>query len=93
MAVTMPRETWTDERLDDLNKKVDDGFQRVEKQIDNGLAGVKGEVREVRREMNAGFEQLNTRFDSMGRGLFAAAGAIIVAMIGCVSTLVGIAVL
>jgi hypothetical protein len=24
VAVMMPRETWTDERLDDLNKKVDD---------------------------------------------------------------------
>jgi hypothetical protein len=26
MAVMMPREKWTDERLDDLNKKVDDGL-------------------------------------------------------------------
>jgi len=31
MAVMMsPRETWTDERLDDLNKKVDHGFARMD---------------------------------------------------------------
>jgi hypothetical protein len=33
MAVIMPREKWTDERLDDLNKKVDDGFARVHADI------------------------------------------------------------
>jgi len=31
MAVMMtPREKWTDERLDDLNRKVDDGFARMD---------------------------------------------------------------
>jgi len=40
MAVMMPRETWTDERLDDLNKKVDDGFARV----DQSIAEVKAEA-------------------------------------------------
>lgn len=31
MAVMMsPREKWTDERLDDLNKKVDVGFARMD---------------------------------------------------------------
>jgi hypothetical protein len=48
MAVMMqprePREKWTDERLDDLSKKVDDGF-----------AEMKAEMRELRREMLAGF--------------------------------------
>jgi hypothetical protein len=33
MAVMVPREKWTDERLDDLNKKVDDGFARVHADI------------------------------------------------------------
>jgi tetrahydromethanopterin S-methyltransferase subunit G len=31
---TMTREAWTDERLDDLNKKVDDGFAAVDKRFD-----------------------------------------------------------
>jgi hypothetical protein len=29
------REKWTDERLDDLNKKVDDGFRRVDERFIN----------------------------------------------------------
>ncbi|HEX5526359.1 MAG TPA: hypothetical protein VFX44_04055 [Solirubrobacterales bacterium] len=42
MAVMMtPRETWTDQRLDDLNKKVDDGFARLER-----------DIRELRGEIN-----------------------------------------
>jgi hypothetical protein len=31
MAVMMPREQWSGERLDELNTKVDDGFARVDK--------------------------------------------------------------
>ncbi len=37
-----PREKWTDERLDDLNKKVDDGFR-----------GMREEFRAVRGELGA----------------------------------------
>ncbi len=33
MVVMTPREKWTDGRLDDLNKKVDDGFARVHADI------------------------------------------------------------
>lgn len=51
MAVTMPREKWTDERLDDLNKKVDEGFARVE-----------GQVKDLRSEMNARFTSIEARF-------------------------------
>jgi hypothetical protein len=49
MAV-MARETWTDERLDDLAKRMDKGFEEV-----------KGEVKELRGQIGA----LNARFDSM----------------------------
>ena len=49
MAV-MARETWTDERLDDLNAGVRKGFDEV-----------KGEIRDLRIEIRA----LNNRFDSM----------------------------
>jgi hypothetical protein len=48
-AVMMsPRENWTDERLDDLNKKVDIGFMRVDT-----------DIRDLRREMNARFDAMN----------------------------------
>jgi len=41
MAI-MARETWTDERLDDLNGKVEKGFGEV-----------KGEIRDLRAEIHA----------------------------------------
>ncbi len=67
----MPREKWTDERLDDLNKKVDDGF-----------AGVKKDISELRGEMNVRFQGLDARFDSLQRSLFVAAVVVIAAFIG-----------
>jgi len=57
-----PRETWTDERLDDLNKKVDKGFadvdahfNRFERSVAEGFAKVDGDIRELRRMMFQGF--------------------------------------
>jgi hypothetical protein len=55
MAV-MAREAWTDERLDDLNAKVDKGFD-----------GVKGEIKDLRGEMNTRFNSIDARFDALQR--------------------------
>ena len=55
MAVMMPREKWTDERLDDLNKKVDE----LKVEMREGFARVDTEIRELRKEMNARFEAVN----------------------------------
>ena len=40
----MARKTWTDERLDDLNQRVTEGFQRVD-----------ADIRDLRRMMFQGF--------------------------------------
>ncbi len=78
MAVMVPRERWTDERLDQLNKKVDGGFARVDK-----------DIRELRAEMTARFNSvdarfasIDARFDSLNRNLIVAAATIIAALIG-----------
>jgi hypothetical protein len=71
MAVMLPRERWTDERLDELNKKVDDGFARVDKDIRE----LRGEVKDLRSEMNA-------RFDAQSRNLIVAVVTIVAALIG-----------
>lgn len=77
MAV-MARESWTDERLDDLNGRVDRGFSEVK----GDIREVKGEVRGLRGETKAGFDAVNARIDSMQRTmiicfvtLFASIGA------------------
>ncbi|HET7507440.1 MAG TPA: hypothetical protein VFJ53_03695 [Solirubrobacterales bacterium] len=84
-----PRETWTDERLDDLNKKVDDGFAKV----DQRFAEAKAETGERFDRLEKQFGEMNQRLDRMQHGLFAAAVAVCVALIGSTATLAGIAIL
>jgi formylmethanofuran dehydrogenase subunit E len=68
------RESWTDDRLDDLNGKVDalrvemrTEFKAVRGEMKEEFAAVRGEMREefasVRAEMKAGFEKLDLRFE------------------------------
>jgi len=53
MAV-MERGRWTDERIDDLKVSVDQGFVEV-----------KGEIQNLRTEMNGRLDSVNGRFDSV----------------------------
>jgi hypothetical protein len=76
MAV-MERGRWTDERLDDLAAGVD-----------RGLTEVKGEVRDLRAEMNQRFDSLtgetNSRFDSMQRTMIIGFASIVASVVGAV---------
>jgi hypothetical protein len=64
----MMREAWTDERLDDLVRRMDQGFDRV----DGDLREIRGEVRGLRGEFDSRFSRLEARFDSMQRMTLAA---------------------
>jgi tetrahydromethanopterin S-methyltransferase subunit G len=55
-----PREKWTDERLDDLNAKVDRGF-----------ADLKTEMKEGFEQVDKRFEQVDKRLERLEDGLFA----------------------
>ncbi|HEY8083436.1 MAG TPA: hypothetical protein VIE64_07790 [Solirubrobacterales bacterium] len=50
------RQKWTDERLDDLNHRVDEGFRESRE-----------ETRALRTEMNTRFDAVDARFDAMQR--------------------------
>ncbi len=80
--MTAPRESWTDERLDELNRKVDDGFARADKKMDDGFARLDTDIRELRSEMNTRFDRFDARFDRLTWGLLASAAGIIAALIG-----------
>ena len=71
MAVMMPREKWTDQRLDDLNQKVDDGFTRVDARFDR---------------VEDRLEKLDDRFGSLNRTLIGTGGAIVAALLGIIAT-------
>jgi tetrahydromethanopterin S-methyltransferase subunit G len=57
------RESWTDERLDDLNHKVDAGFDRVDADIRGLRVEMRTEFGALRGEMKGGFDRLDTRFE------------------------------
>jgi hypothetical protein len=64
------RESWTDERLDDLNNRVGEGFRRVD-----------ADIRDLRGEMNGRFDRVDDRFDSLQRTLLQMAGGTIATLI------------
>jgi hypothetical protein len=61
---------WTDGRLDDLNKKVDHGFERVDT-----------DMRGLRLEMRTEFAAVNGRLDSLQRTMVQAVVALTAAIL------------
>lgn len=79
MAVMMsPREKWTDERLDDLDKTVDRGFLDVK-------AEMRGRFNQLETRMDDQFAQVNDRFDRMQQTLIGGFAVIVAALIGVIA--------
>lgn len=76
------REAWTDERLDDLNRKVEQGFAR----LDADLRSHRADSSAFRGEMNERFEGLEGRIGALTRTLVLMNGTIIAALIGLIAT-------
>lgn len=57
----MARESWTDERLDDLKGQMNERFDQVDqrfKQVDQRFDRVEGQVKELRRETKDEFGEM-----------------------------------
>jgi len=93
MAV-MARELWTDERLDDLNKKVDDGFRETRAEMRAEFRAVrvemKEEIRGVRSEMTEIRSELGTLNRTIHQFLFAVVGTIFLGFMGTIAALITI---
>lgn len=74
----MAREAWTDERLDDLTKRVDRGFTEVKGEI----KGVKGEVKEVKGEIRDLRIEISGMQRTMIIGFVTLFGSIVASVIG-----------
>ncbi len=80
----MAREAWTDERLDDLTKHMDENFREL-----------RADLRQQREEM-ARQKDMDARFDALNRtmqigfsvigGTLAVIGAVLVGLIGLIAT-------
>lgn len=65
------RQSWTDERLDDLSRRMDDGFARVDADL---------------RALNNRFDSFQRTLLQVGAGLGAGLFTIIAALIGLIAT-------
>jgi tetrahydromethanopterin S-methyltransferase subunit G len=59
------RESWTDERLDDLKESVSDFGHRMDAGFAEGRTELRHEAALIRREMREGFQAVDARFDSV----------------------------
>ena len=78
------RQTWTDDRMDDLAKSVDTRFEQVDKrfeQVDKRFEQIHGDIKGLRDETNRNFAILNRRFDIIVGVLLAASLSGVVTMI------------
>jgi DNA anti-recombination protein RmuC len=89
MAVMMPRERWTDERLDDLQAEMRQGFARVDAQIERLDGDIKklrqdmnNQIGGLRGEMNARFEKVDERFEALNRNLVGGLFVIVATILG-----------
>jgi hypothetical protein len=61
------RQSWTDDRLDDLSQRMDERFDQVEGEMDRRLKHVEGEMdkrfKHVEGEMDRRFGEMGKRFD------------------------------
>jgi DNA anti-recombination protein RmuC len=58
------REAWTDERLDDLTKRVDEGFRDAREDLRSCRGEMKIDSNSIRTEMKAGFASLRAETDA-----------------------------
>jgi hypothetical protein len=62
---SMARDAWTDERLDDLNAKVD----RLDERMEDGFRDIRTEFRSVRAEAAAFQSEVAAQFAAQNRNL------------------------
>jgi hypothetical protein len=65
------REAWTDERLDDLSGRVDNGFRRAHDDLVELRTEIKSALASFRQETNARLDAFDRRFDTMFAALLA----------------------
>jgi hypothetical protein len=65
------RATWTDERLDDLARRIDDGSNRVD-----------ADIRAVAASNDARFDSLERRLDALQCAMIQVGGGMTVAIVG-----------
>lgn len=95
---TMPRESWTDERLDEFAKRIDERFDRVDErfdEVDTKFAQVDKRFEQVDKrfeQVDKRFEQIDKRFEAMqlamATGFEAVNRNMLIALVGICSVMI-----
>jgi hypothetical protein len=80
------RESWTDDRLDDLNGKVDSLWIETKTEFAAVRGEMKDEFASVRAEIRERFEAMMDRLYSMQRLMIQFCGVAMAALIGLIAT-------
>jgi hypothetical protein len=87
MAV-MARDVWTDERLDDLNKRVDEGFKETREEFRVVRTEMKREFQAIRTEMGEVRSEVNALARVVAQLAFGLIGTMLFGFLGIIATLV-----
>jgi tetrahydromethanopterin S-methyltransferase subunit G len=82
------RTTWTDERMDDLARRVENGFARVDARFDHVEARIDAQGAELSRRIDAVSAELGGRIDSLQRTMIQFGGATTVGIFATLVTVV-----
>ncbi|HKO38559.1 MAG TPA: hypothetical protein VJU14_09340 [Solirubrobacterales bacterium] len=86
MAVMVPRDRWTDERLDEAFNRIDADIRELRVEMKRGFERIEEKFDGVQSEANARFDSMNQRFDAMQRtmiiGFVTLFASIVASMIG-----------
>jgi hypothetical protein len=86
MAV-MARETWTDHRLDDLSKKVDNGFNEMRTEFRALRGEITGEFQAVRGEMQGIRDEVAAMNRNLIQLTWGLIGMMLVGFLGIIATI------
>jgi len=82
------RATWTDERLDDLARRVDDGFNRVDADLRALRTEVNGRFDALDGRIDGRFDALEARLDSFQRTILQFMGAMTIAVLATLASVI-----
>jgi hypothetical protein len=80
------RQSWTDDRLDALNEKVDQRFDQVDRRFDR----IESDSREFRAELKEMRSETNGRLDSIQRSMVYGVVALTTGMLAGFAAMVGL---
>jgi hypothetical protein len=95
MAMMVPRESWTDERLDDLKENMVERFDQVDQrfdQVDKRFEQVDQRFEQVERRMAEGFSRVDADIRELRRMMFQGFIALVTVIVTCFVGLAGLIV-